>query len=237
MAGAGDGSTRVSAGFPFADRAEGGRVLAAALVGHVPADAVVLGLPRGGIPVAYEVARSFACPLDVLVVRKLGVPGHEELAMGAIASGGARVLNEDVIDDHGIPSAAIERAVARETEELRRREAAYRGDRVPLDLAGRTVVLVDDGLATGATMRVAVLAARAAGASHVVVAVPVAAQDTCVALRQLADEVVCAMTPEPFYAVGAWYHEFSPTSDDEVRGLLDASQAASRPPEGDASQR
>lgn len=216
---------RNSTGFPFADRVEGGRALATALAGRVPPAAVVLGLPRGGIPVAYEVARAFGCPLDVLVVRKLGVPGHEELAMGAIASGGARVLNQDIVEDLNITPAAIEQTVARESDELRRREMAYRGDRAPLDLAGRTVVLVDDGLATGATMRVAVVAARAAGASYVIVAVPVAAQDTCLELRQMADEVVCAMTPEPFYAVGAWYHEFPPTSDDEVRRLLALSSA------------
>lgn len=228
---------RTADGFPFADRVESGRALARALAGRVPPDAVILGLPRGGIPVAYEVARALARPLDILVVRKLGVPGHEELAMGAIASGGARVLNEDVINDLAIPPAAIERAVARETEELRRREAAYRGDRAPLDLAGRTVVLIDDGLATGATMRVAVVAVQTAGASRVIVAVPVAAHDTCVELRQVVDKVVCAMTPEPFYAVGAWYHEFPPTSDDEIRRLIAAAEDAPRPTGDNASQR
>jgi putative phosphoribosyl transferase len=205
---------------PFADRVEAGRALAAALQGHVRPGAIVLGLPRGGVPVAFEVAAALGLPLDVFIVRKLGVPGHEELAMGAIATGGVRVLNQEVLDGLPITSDAIERVVAREMEELRRREAAYRGDRGPVQVQGRAVILVDDGLATGATMRAAVRGVRAAGASHVTVAVPVAASETCDDLQSDAEEVICASAPEPFRAVGLWYRKFAPTSDDEVRRLL-----------------
>jgi len=181
---------------------------------------LVLALPRGGVPVAWEVARAIGAPLDVLVVRKLGVPGHEELALGAIASGGTRVLNEDVTRALGLGEEAVARAAAAESAELERRERLYRGSRAPAPVEGRVVILVDDGLATGATMRAAVLAVRARGAARIVVAVPVAAAETCEELRADVDQVVCALTPERFVAVGAWYEDFRATSDEEVRALL-----------------
>ena len=206
----------------FADRREAGRRLASRLGAYKGRDdVVVLGLPRGGVPVAYEIATALGAPLDVFLVRKLGVPGHAELAMGAIASGGVRVLNEDVIDWYGLSEAAIERVAAEEQEELARREREYRKDQPPPDLHGRTVVLVDDGLATGSTMKAAVKAARTLEPARIVVAVPVGAADTCRELAALADEVVCAYTPEPFSAVGLWYRDFSQTTDDEVRELLE----------------
>lgn len=179
---------------------------------------VVLGLARGGVPVAAEVARALAAPLDVLVVRKLGVPGHEELAFGAVASGGLRVLNPDVANH--LADDVVARVTAREKDELAAREARYRGGRTPLDLRGRTVVLVDDGLATGASMRAAVGAVRQHDPAAVVVAVPVGAAPTCALLEAEADTVLCPAMPEPFLAVGAWYHDFSPTTDEEVRRLL-----------------
>lgn len=209
---------------PFRDRRHAGQVLAERLAHYAGRDDVlVLGLPRGGVPVADEVARKLGAPLDVFVVRKLGVPGHEELAMGAIASGGVRVLNDYVVGELGIDEATISRVAAVESAELERRERSYRGDRGPVDLRGRTVLLVDDGLATGSTMRAAAQAARRAGAKEVVVAVPVAAERTCEAFRREVDDVVCAYTPEPFFAVGQWYDDFSPTSDDEVRQVLERS--------------
>jgi predicted phosphoribosyltransferase len=211
----------------FADRREAGRMMAEALARFKGAGATVLALPRGGVPVAYEIARALDAPLGVFVVRKLGVPGHSELAMGAIASGGTRVLNQELIEDLGIPAAAIEAVVAAETRELARREELYAGRGLPA-LRDRTVILVDDGLATGATMRAAVLAVRQHEPARVVVAVPVGAPSTCEALRRDADEVVCLRTPEPFAAVGLWYRRFDQTSDDEVRALLDA--ALSRQP-------
>jgi predicted phosphoribosyltransferase len=181
---------------------------------------VVLALPRGGVPVASEVARALRAPLDVFLVRKLGVPFHRELAMGAIATGGVRVLNTAVVDALGIPTEAIE-AIAREEEaELARREHAYRGDRGAPDVRGKIVILVDDGLATGATMRAAVMALRRLGPARVVVAVPTASPEACADMADVADEVVCAETPDPFLAVGAWYEDFSETSDDDVRRLL-----------------
>jgi len=206
----------------FRDRAEAGRILAREL-GRYRADpnVVVLALPRGGVPVGFELARALEAPLDVFVVRKLGAPGHEELAIGAIASGGTRVLNEHVVREFGLDEGAIARAAATEQEELERREHAYRGDRGPVEVEGRTVILVDDGLATGATMRAAALALRARNPERLVVAVPVAAAQTCEEFRGDVDEVVCAVTPEPFLAVGAWYQDFSQTSDDEVRDLLE----------------
>ena len=211
----------------FRDRAEAGRELAGRLAHHAGRPGViVLGLPRGGVPVAYEVARALGAPLDVFVVRKLGVPGREELAMGAIATGGVRVLNPEVIDALGIPGSAIEAAAEREQEELDRRERLYRGDRPPPDRRGRTVILVDDGLATGSTMRAAVAAVRRQDPARVVVAVPVAAPDTCAEFRHVADEIVCAHTPEPFCAVGYWYEDFSQTTDDEVRRFLEAPAGA-----------
>ncbi len=210
----------------YRDRHEAGRRLA----GHLEAyahrhDAIVLGLARGGVPVAYEVAQALELPLDVFLVRKLGVPGHEELAMGAIASGGVRVLNEDVVRATGIDQAQIEESTEREARELERRERLYRGDRPPVPVSGRTVILVDDGLATGATMRAAALAVRGRDPSRIVVAVPVAAKRTCDEFREEVDETICLLTPDAFVAVGLWYDDFAPTSDDEVRELLEAGRA------------
>ena len=205
----------------FRDRADAGRVLARGLEHYRGAPGlVVVALPRGGVPVGYEVARALGAPLDVLVVRKLGAPGQEELAIGAIASG-VQVLNDRVVAELGLRTDAIARAAAMERDELARRERLYRGDREPLDVAGRTVILVDDGLATGATMRVAALSLRMQSPRRLVIAVPVAAAQTCEELRADADEVVCAWTPWPFLAVGAWYEDFDQTTDDEVRALLD----------------
>ena len=205
----------------FRDRADAGRVLAGLLDGYRgTAGLLVLGLPRGGVPVAAEVAAALGAPLDVFLVRKLGVPGHEELAMGAIASGGVRVLNRDVVEGLGIPPAVVETVTAREGEELDRRERLYRSGRPAPDVAGRVVIVVDDGLATGSTMRAAVTALRLAGAGRVVVAVPVGAVSTCEDLRDDADEVVCARTPSPFRAVGEWYQDFAPTGDDQIRAAL-----------------
>ena len=216
----------------FRDRTEAGRTLARALSGYAGRnDVVVLALPRGGVPVAYEVAKELGAPLDVFVVRKLGVPGHEELAMGAIASGGVLVLDEGILRRLGIGQAEIERSVALELRELERREAAYRGHRPPPDLKGKTATLVDDGLATGATMRAAARAVRRFDPARVVVAVPVASRQTCDEFRNDVDEIVCAITPEPFYSVGLWYEDFSQTTDDEVRDLLArASQLADGQP-------
>jgi putative phosphoribosyl transferase len=205
----------------FEDRREAGRALGAALRQYAGRDdVVVLALPRGGVPVAYEVARALEAPLDLFLVRKLGTPGHRELAMGAIASGGVRVLNDDVVRWYGIPQDAID-AVAREEElEPRRRELTYREGREPAPIDGRAVILVDDGLATGSTMRAAVKAVRQRQPSRVVVAVPVGARETCDELSAIADEVVCVRTPEPFSAVGQWYLDFVQTTDEEVRRLL-----------------
>jgi predicted phosphoribosyltransferase len=210
---------------PFRNRAHAGRLLAARLDDYRGRpDVVVLGLPRGGVPVAFEVAQALRAPLDVFLVRKLGVPGHEELAMGALASGGIRVLNLDVIRSLGISAEEIESITRAEEAELRRRERLYRGNRPPPEIAGQTVILVDDGVATGSTMQAAVAALRSAGPKEVVVAVPTAPPETCAELEQEADRVVCAVTPQPFYAVGAWYRDFSQTTDDEVRELLRRSQ-------------
>jgi putative phosphoribosyl transferase len=205
----------------FADRSEAGRYLASKLGRYAGRDdVVVLALPRGGVPVGYEVARALGTPLDVFLVRKLGVPGHEELAMGAIASGGVRVLNEEVIRALKMPLEAIDAAAQREARELQRREQAYRDGRPAPDVRDRIVILVDDGLATGSTMRAAVRALRKQHPGRIVVAVPVGAPDTCGEFRGEADEVVCARQPEPFFAVGAWYRDFSQTTDEEVRELL-----------------
>jgi len=183
-------------------------------------DVLVLALPRGGVPVAYEVAKALRAPLDIFLVRKLGVPGHEELAMGAIATGGVRVLNEDVMRYISISDAAIDAVAAKEQRELERREQLYRGDRPAPDVKGQTVILVDDGLATGSTMRAAAAALRQQKPARIVVAVPVSAVQTCDEYRMGVDEIVCAVTPEPFHAVGMWYEDFSQTTDEEVRELL-----------------
>lgn len=206
---------------PFRDRVDAGRQLAQALAKYANRpDVIVLGLPRGGIPVAAEVARALRAPLDVFVVRKLGVPGHEEFAMGAIASGGVRLLDRRTVAAAGLTPAQVERVTAAERAELERRERSYRGDRPFPDLTGRTAILVDDGLATGASMFAAVEALRHERPARIVVAVPVAAPETCQAFRAVADEIVCAATPEPFYAVGRWYDDFSQTTDQEVHELL-----------------
>jgi putative phosphoribosyl transferase len=215
------------ADLPFADRTAAGQALGQALAPYAGRDDVlVLALPRGGVPVAGEVAAALGAPLDVLIVRKLGVPWQEELAMGAVASGGARVLNEDVIAGGGIRPEQIEQATREQQREIERRERAYRGDRARPDPKGRRVILVDDGIATGATMRVAVQALRGLGAAAIVVAVPVAPPETVARLRAEADEVVCLAMPEPFYAVGSWYADFRQVSDDEVRRLLEAAWSA-----------
>ena len=213
----------------FRDRAHAGRLLGERLRAYADRpDVIVLDLPRGGVPVAFEVAKRLRVPLDVFVVRKLGVPGHEELAMGAIASGGVRMLNEDVVAMARVSERDVETVTLREEHELARRERAYRGDRSSPDVAGRTVILVDDGLATGATMRAAAAGVRRLDAAAVVVAVPAAAADTCELLAHEADEVVCLTTPEPFHAVGLWYEDFSATTDDEVRALLEEARGWGR---------
>jgi predicted phosphoribosyltransferase len=204
----------------FEDRKDAGRALAALLQPYANrADVVVLALPRGGVPVAYEVARALQAPLDIFVVRKLGTPGHEELALGAIASGGVRVLNQDVVRDLEIGPEEIERITARELAELERRERQYRADRPPLEVRGCTVILIDDGLATGSTMRAAVAALRRMAPAKIVVAVPVAAHATCESLRPEVDELVCAATPDNFFAVGQWYRSFKQVTDEEVEQL------------------
>ena len=205
----------------FKDRSDAGRRLAARLSHFAGRDDVlVLALPRGGVPVGYEVAEALGAPLDVFLVRKLGTPGQEELAMGAIASGGVRVLNDRVVGALRLSRTVIDRVEARERQELERREREYRAGRPPPDVRGKTVILVDDGLATGSTMRAAVAALRRLGPARVVVAVPVGASETCEEFAGEADETVCAHEPEPFFAVGAWYDDFSQTTDDEVRDLL-----------------
>lgn len=206
----------------FRDRTDAGRELAKNLSGYADnTDVIVLALPRGGIPVGFQVAKRLNVPLDVFLVRKLGVPGHEELAMGAIASGGTRVMNENVLSMLRISDDELDEITAREQQELERRERAYRGDRPEIELADRIVILVDDGLATGASMRAAVSAIRARNPARIVVAVPVAAPETCREFENEVDEVVCATTPEPFYAVGAWYEDFSQTTDEEVKAFLE----------------
>lgn len=206
---------------PFINRHDAGRTLATSLSTYAGRDdVIVLALPRGGVPVAYEVAQALGSPLDLFLVRKLGTPGHRELAMGAIASGGIRVLNEDVVRWYSIPESVIEDVVREEQQELERRERAYREDRPAPDLRNRIVILIDDGLATGSTMRAAAQAVRERQPSRVVVAVPVGARETCAELAAYSDEVICARMPEPFSSVGQWYHDFDQTDDEEVRALL-----------------
>ena len=205
----------------FQDRREAGKKLGAALSKFANTDAVVLALPRGGVPVGVEVSQALHVPLDVFVVRKLGVPGQEELAMGAIASGGVRVLNRTIIDGLSISPEQVDAVAAREQRELERREHDYRGASGPLDVRGRTAILVDDGVATGSTMRAAVTSLRQKGPREIVVAVPVASRYICDELQEEADETLCLYTPLDFFAVGQWYREFSQTSDEEVRTLLE----------------
>lgn len=211
----------------YTDRAEAGKVLASKLLKYKDcADVIVLALPRGGVPVAYEVAHALNAPLDIFLVRKLGVPRHEELAMGAIATGGVRVLNDDVVEYLDIPDRVIDAITAKELKELRRRELAYRGDRPEPDVKGKTAILVDDGLATGSTIRAAAQALRQQGPQKIVVAVPVSAPQTCDEYRIGVDEIVCTVTPEPFLGVGRWYDDFSQTTDEEVHDLLERARAA-----------
>jgi putative phosphoribosyl transferase len=219
---------------PFADRAEAGNVLAEELEAYIGRDdVIVLALPRGGVPVAYEVAMALGVPLDVFLVRKLGAPGHEELAMGAIASGDVVVMNDDVVKALKVSPEMVAAKIASERQELARRESAYRDDRPPLHVEGRTVILIDDGLATGSTMRAAVTALRRQRPARIVVAAPIGAASTCDEIQSIADEVICALTPEPFRAVGLWYDNFEQTSDEEVRDLLArAWEATGRPGEG-----
>lgn len=207
----------------FRNRRDAGRQLADLLDAYAGRpDVVVLALPRGGVPVGYEVAKRLGAPLDLLVVRKLGVPGREELAMGAIASGGVEVVDERIVQMLGISQEAFEAVERREREELERRDRTLRGGRPPIDVSGKTVILVDDGLATGASMAAAIDALRTRDPARVVAAVPVAQLETCRALGQRADEMICAYTPDRLYAVGVWYEDFTQTSDAEVRQLLEA---------------
>jgi putative phosphoribosyl transferase len=218
----------------FENRIEAGRRLAQVLEAYAGRpDVVVLALPRGGVPVGLEVARALQAPLDVFVVRKLGVPGNPELALGAIASGGVRVLNTEVLRLVDVSMSTVDAITERERRELERREHLYRGARPAAEIAGRTVIIVDDGLATGASMRAAVQAVRGMGPSRIVVAVPTAARDTCVALRREADEVICVETPELFYAVGGSYIEFEQITDDDVHDYLEQAPA----PSGDRAAR
>ena len=205
----------------FANRAEAGRLLATRLTRYANrSDVLVLGVPRGGVPVAYEVAHALKAPLDIVIVRKLGVPGHEELAMGAIASGGIRVLYDEVVRDLHIPGSVIDAVAEREQRELERRERLYREGQLPPDIAGRIMILVDDGLATGTSMHAAVNALRPQKPARLIVAIPVAPPSTCREFEASADEVVCLITPEPFFAVGGWYVDFGQTTDTEVCALL-----------------
>jgi putative phosphoribosyl transferase len=214
------------AALKFADRVEAGRLLAEQLDAYARRpDVIVLALPRGGLPVAYEIATRLDVPLDIFLVRKLGAPGQPELAMGAIATGGARVLNDEVIRYLSVSPEVIEAVARAEQIELERREHAYRGDRPTPDLHGRTVILVDDGLATGSSMRAAIAAVRTQAPARIVVAVPLAARETCDDLRREVEDVVCLRTPEPFSAVGLWYDDFSQTGDEEVRDLLQRAAA------------
>jgi putative phosphoribosyl transferase len=213
----------------YRDRTEAGKKLAEHLKDYANRqDVLVLALPRGGVPVAIEVANALHAPLDIFLVRKLGVPGQEELAMGAIATGGVRVLNEDVVGYLDIPGEVIDAVAADEERELERRQRLYRGNRPPPDVRARTVILVDDGLATGSTMRAAAAALRKQQPARIVVAVPVSAAETCDEFRMEVDEIICAATPEPFQGVGLWYEDFSQTTDQEVRDLLENLRAGKK---------
>ncbi|HXZ03275.1 MAG TPA: phosphoribosyltransferase [Ktedonobacteraceae bacterium] len=206
----------------FHDRKEAGKLLAAQLTGYAnKQDVIVLALPRGGVPVGFEIAKALHVPLDIIVVRKLGVPGQEELAMGAIATGGVRILNKDVVQYLDIPSNMIDKIAANEQQELERRERLYRGDRPAYAVQGRTVILVDDGIATGATMHAAVAAIKQRQPARIIIAVPTAAPSTCDEFALEVDELVCVLRPEPFIAVSYWYRQFSQTSDEDVRRLLE----------------
>lgn len=205
----------------YLDRYEAGKILAEYLTAYAhQQNVIVLALPRGGVPVAYEVAKALSVPLDIFIVRKLGVPGHEELAMGAIASGGAIVFNEDIINDLNIPQLRIDRVIEEETTELERRETVYRGSRPFPDLTNKIVILIDDGIATGASIRAAIKSLKNKNIKKLIVAIPVAAKDTCRDLLPLADELICPLKPENFIAVGLWYENFGQTSDDEVSELM-----------------
>jgi putative phosphoribosyl transferase len=213
----------------FRDRTEAGKYLATKLQSYKDRpDVLVLALPRGGVPVAFEVAQTLRVPLDVFLVRKLGVPGHEELAMGAISTGGVRVLNEDTVEYLRIPKHIIDSIAAEELKELKRRELAYRGNRPEPDVKGKTVILIDDGLATGSTIRAAAQALRQRQPARTIVAVPVSAPETCDEYRIGVDEIICAVTPEPFLGVGMWYLDFSQTTDEEVRDLLERARGEKR---------
>ncbi|MGI8961075.1 MAG: phosphoribosyltransferase [Bryobacteraceae bacterium] len=206
----------------YRDRTEAGQILAQHVLAEIhDVDPLVLALPRGGVPVAFEVARALHAELDIFLVRKLGLPGHEELAIGAIASGGVRVLNRELIEELQLSEGLIDRITAIEEQELQRRERLYRENRAPLIMRDRTVILIDDGLATGASMMAGVRALRQQDPRRIIVAVPVGAPETCLEFRVQADEVICPSTPEPFGAVGAWYDDFSQTTDNEVRDLLE----------------
>jgi len=221
----------------FHDRVDAGRQLAERLTAYADRpDVLVLALPRGGVPVAFEVARALGAPMDVFLVRKLGLPGHEELAMGAIATGGVRVVNRELVEALRIPDRIIDAVAEREGVELTRREREYRGERAAPEVAGRTVILVDDGLATGSTMRAAAEALREEGAARLVVAVPVGPIETCEEFRSEVDEIVCGLMPEPFAGVGRWYEDFSQTSDEEVRDLLARSRAPRAGPGGNDAE-
>jgi putative phosphoribosyl transferase len=211
---------------PFRDRADAGRQLAAALHNYAQvSDVQVLALPRGGVPVGYEVAAELGAPLDVLIVRKLGTPGQPELAMGAIAGGGVRVLNPDVVDMLGLSSAAIDRVAEQELQEVERRERLYRGERPPLNVENRTVIVIDDGVATGSTFRAALQCLRGQKPRKLIAAFPVGAAGTVEHLRGLADEVICLETPEPFMAISLWYEDFPQVEDQEVRAMLERNRS------------
>ena len=220
----------------FNDRRDAGRRLAARLAGYTHRDdVIVLALPRGGIPVGYEVATALGVPLDVFVVRKLGLPWHEELAMGALASGGVMVLDQDIIRVARVSDSEVNRVIASEELELERRERLYRGKRIFPDLRGKTVILVDDGLATGSTIRAAIIALREEHPARIVAAVPVAAPETCDAIAEIADEMICAETPEPFHSVGLWYADFGQTTDEEVHRFLEDARTGAQPAEHHAA--